>query len=326
MDAFLFAVDAVLPLILMVALGYLAKRAGLIPEEITKHLNRLVFRILLPCNLFLNVYGIEDIGSVRLGYVWYVIGGTLVILLLALPAVAVVTRDGGQRGTLVQAIFRSNYALIGIPVATALAGQEGAVAASLLSAFIIPCFNVLAVICLTVYGDGGRADIKKILVGILKNPLIGSIAAACACLGVRALLAHLGISFRLSDITPVYSVLGQLSKTATPIALLTLGAQFSFSAIPELKRQILFGTLLRTVAVPAVGLGVACLLGCFTQGEMGALVAVFATPVAVSTVPMAQEMGADTRLAGQLVVFSTLASGATIFLCSFLLRAVGIFS
>ena len=83
---------------------------------------------------------------------------------------------------------------------------------------------------------------------------------------------------------------------------------------------------MRTVAVPALGIGFAYLLGGFTAGEMATFVAVFATPVAVSTVPMAQEMGADTRLAGQLVVFSTLASALTIFLFSFALRALGVFA
>ena len=325
MDALLFATGAVLPIVLLVALGYLLKQVGMIPETMPKQLNRLVFRVLLPCHLFLNIYRIDDLTSIEPGYILYVLGFTLVFLFLALPAVLATTKVPGERGALSQAIFRSNYALIGIPLATSLFGEEGAIVATLLSAFIIPLFNILAVITLTVFGDGGRVSIKRILLGIVKNPLILSIAIGCLVLGVRALLVRAGVAFRLSDITPVFSVAEQLSRCATPIALLSLGAQFSFSAIPTLKRQIVVGTLLRTLVLPILALGLAYLLGCFRGAHFAAFVAVFATPVAVSSVPMAQEMGADTRLAGQLVVFSTLVSGITIFLYSLVLRAIGIF-
>ncbi len=325
MEAFLFAITAVAPIVLTVALGYFLKCIGIIPEGIPPHLNRLVFRVLLPCNLFLNVYGITDLGSIGLGYVAYVLGATLVIFLLSIPITIATTRDADKRGALMQATVRSNYALIGIPLATSLFGQEGAVVATILSAFAIPFFNVLAVISLTVFGKGGKVDLARIGKGILKNPLIISIALGFVALGVRAIFDHTGISFRLSDITPVYRVASQLSACATPIALLSLGAQFSFSAVPALRREIIVGVAVKTVAVPLLTLTVAYLFGCFTGAHFAAFVAIFATPVAVASVPMAQEMGADSRLAGQLVIFSTLVSSVTIFLFSFLLKAIGIF-
>ena len=326
MSSFLFALKAVSPIVLAVALGYFLKRIGIIPEEITKHLNRLVFRVFLPCNLFLNVYSITDLGSISLLYVVYVLAATLVIFLLSIPVALLTTKEGARRGVLMQGAIRSNYALIGIPLATSLFGQEGAIVATVLSAFAIPFFNVLAVITLTVFGkDTERVSLLKIGKGILKNPLIISIACGFLVLGVRALLAHLGITFRLSDITPVYRVAEQLSACATPVALLSLGAQFSFSAVPALRREILVGVSVKTVAVPLLTLSVAYLIGGFTGAHFASFVAIFATPVAVASVPMAQEMGADSRLAGQLVIFSTLVSAVTIFLFSFALKAIGIF-
>lgn len=325
MEAFLFAITAVAPIVLTVALGYFLKCIGIVPEGVAPHLNRLVFRVFLPCNLFLNVYGIEDLGSIGLGYVAYVLGATLVIFLLSIPVALVTTRDGDKRGALMQATIRSNYALIGIPLATSLFGQEGAVVATVLSAFAIPFFNVLAVITLTVFSKGGKVDLLRILKGILKNPLILSIALGFVTLGIRAILESAGIAFRLSDITPIYKVASQLSACATPVALLSLGAQFSFSAVPALRREILVGVTAKTVIVPLITLTVAYLFGCFSGAHFAAFVAIFATPVAVASVPMAQEMGADARLAGQLVIFSTLVSSVTIFLFSFVLKAIGIF-
>ena len=67
------------------------------------------------------------------------------------------------------------------------------------------------------------------------------------------------------------------------------------------------------------------MIGGFNAAHFAAFVGVFATPVAVSSVPMAQEMGADSNLAGQLVVWTTLISSVTVFLCTYLLRVIGVF-
>ena len=326
MTSLIFALNAVLPIVVIAVVGYLCKRVGLISVTTAKAMNKIVFRLLLPCMLFLNVYKIESLADFDFGYIWFALVLTLVFFLVGIPLCLLVTGQNRQRGPLLQAIFRSNYALIGIPLATSLYGEEGSIVATLLSAFSIPLYNVLAVICLSVFGDGERIDVKKILLGIVKNPLIGSIALGGVCLAVRALLQQSGIAWRLTDLSPVYSVVEQLAATATPVALLALGAEFELSAVPTLKKQILFGTLMRVIAVPTVALLAAYLVGGFTGAHFAAFVALFATPVAVSSVPMAQEMGADSGLAGQLVVWTTIVSAFTIFFFSFLLKAIGIFA
>ena len=144
---------------------------------------------------------------------------------------------------------------------------------------------------------------------------------------MRAALVNLSVEFRLSDIEPLYKVLGYLSGLATPLALISLGIQFEFSAIKELKKEIIFGTVARTVVVPTIGLSVAYFFfrDVFSGAHFAAFVALFATPLAVSTVPMTQEMNGDSSLAGQIVVWSTLVSGFTIFLVAFILKSVGVF-
>lgn len=328
MDSLLFALEAVAPIILMVVIGYLIKKCGLLTADMAKVINKLVFRIFLPVMLFLNVYKIDGLASIEFDYILYAILATVLIFALAIPAVMGITNRGDRRGALLQACFRSNYALIGIPLAASLFGQEGVSVATLLSAASIPLFNVLAVISLSLFGKGEqKPDKKKILLGIVQNPLIQSILLGLLVLLIRANLQAHEIAFRLTDIGPVYTVLGYLSNLATPLALLMLGVQFEFSAVRELKREILFGTAVRAVLVPLLGLGVAFLFfrDRFDGAKFAALVALFATPVAVSSVPMAQEMGADHTLAGQLVVWTTLVSAVTVFIASFLLKLADIF-
>lgn len=321
MDSLIFALNAVAPIVIMVAIGYILKRIGFMSADFSKQANKLCFRVFLPVMLFMNVYKIEDIGKIELDYIIYVIIAVVALFLLSFPLVHIATRKRECRGVLAQAAFRSNYALIGIPLAESLFGEAGVAVATLLSAVVIPLFNVLAVVCLSVYREG-RPRIKKIILDILKNPLIQSIA-----LGIIVLAVRRYTDFRLSDITAVYKTLTYLSSLATPLALLVLGAQFEFSTVKALRREIVWGSLMRCVMVPILGLGAAYLFfrDRFAGAHFAAFVAVFTTPLAVSSVAMAQEMDGDVKLAGQLVIWTTLISAFSTFVASFLLRAAGIF-
>lgn len=328
MQSFLFALNAVAPIILMVAVGYFLKRLGFMNEDFVKKGNKLGFRLFLPVMLFMNVYKIEDISSVDMGYIVYAMAALAVIFAISIPLVMVGTKRRDCRGVLLQSVFRSNYALIGIPLAGSLFGAQGEAVATLLSAVLIPAFNILAVISLSVFNaDGKRVSAWKIILGVLKNPLIQGIAAGAAVLIVRGIFKANGISFRLSELDAIYKVLGYLAAIATPLALLILGAQFEFSAVKGLGREIIFGSVMRNFVVPTLGVGVAYLFfrDSFSGAHFAAFVAMFGTPVAVSSVAMAQEMGGNTELAGQLVVWTTVFSAISVFLASLLLRIAGVF-
>ncbi len=328
MDALLFAINAVMPIIIMVALGYMLKRTGFINEQFSLTANKLVFRVCLPCALFLGVYRIQAAADISLGFVLYAVLAEAAVVLISLPCIIAMCRRRERRGVLLQAAFRSNFALLGLPLAGALAGEGGVAGASLLSVVYIPMINILSVIVLSVYGNTKKSPSpKSIIAEILKNPLIRGVLAGVGVLCVRALLEMHSVGFRLSDISVVYKTIETLSSMATPMALLVLGARFEFSAVSELKREIILGTFLRTVFAPLFGIGIAFLFfrDSFTGAHFAAFVCAFATPVAVASVPMSQEMGGDFRLAGQLVVWTTLVSSLTLFLLSYLLRSAGVF-
>ena len=325
MSDILFAINATAPIVLMVVVGYFLKKLGLLEASVGKALNKLVFRVFLPAMLFLNMYKIESLADIDFTFVWYTMGATLLLFAVAIPTVSLMTKENPKRGALLQSVFRANYALVGIPLATSLFGERGSMMATVLSAFIVPLFNMLAVLGLCIFSPDKKPSVKRVLVGIVKNPLIQSIAAGFVALGIRAIFVRLGISFRLTDIQPVYKTLNNLSSVATPLALLVLGAQFELSAIPELKKYIAFGVAVRNFLVPLLGIGAAYLFGCFEGAHFATFVAVFCTPVAVSSVPMAQEMDADVSLAGQLVIWSTVFSAISIFLASYFLKAISVF-
>lgn len=330
-DAFIFAANSVLPIVILISLGYVLKRVGLLTKGFLDVGNKLTFRVLLPVMLFCNVYGINSISDINPVFVIYGVIGVLAVFLLAVPVCCAFTKDGAKRGTLIQAVFRSNYAIIGIPLAASLFGDKGAAAAGVMSAFCVPLFNILAVITLTVFNNSSekhRVDVRKVLLGVVTNPLIVGTVIGLVFLGIRELFVMWDIGFRLSDVTIVYKSLENIKSICTPFALLVLGGRFEFSAVTKLRKEIIFGTALRVAAVPILGLTGAYLIrDIFSlSGEhFAAYVGVFATPVAVSSAIMAKEMGGDDELAGQLVVWTSIVSTFTIFAIVTALVMLGIF-
>lgn len=328
-DAFVFAANAVFPIVLMIALGYVLKKTGLFSQDFLDTGNKLTFRVLIPALLYFNIYNIGSLGEINFGFILYGIAAVIGIFLTATVVTCLFTKEGGKRGALIQAAFRSNYAIIGLPLASALFGDKGAAAAGVMSAFCVPTFNILAVITLTIFNNDskkGKIDVKKIFLGIVKNPLIIGTVLGLITLAVRELFALCNIGFRLRNIEFLYKTLENLKSICTPFALLVLGGRFEFSAVKRQLRYIVFGTLIRTVAVPVIGLAVAYYFIPGLSGEHYATyIAVFATPVAVASAIMAKEMKADDELAGQLVVWTSLVSTVTIFIYVVFFRSMGIF-
>ena len=157
------------------------------------------------------------------------------------------------------------------------------------------------------------------LLGIAKNPLLIAVAIGMVFLGIRelqwAMFGEVVFSFS-RDLKFLYTAVNNLKNFATPFALLVLGGQFEFSAVKGLLKEIVAGTVWRIVLAPLLGLGVAALLSSrmgWGVNEFPGLVALFGSPVAVSSAVMAGAMGSDEQLATQLVVWTSIFSIVTIF-------------
>ena len=86
---------------------------------------------------------------------------------------------------------------------------------------------------------------------------------------------------------------------------------------------VLLMLLIRLVLLPVVMVSFAYAIG-LRGVELFLILMIFGTPVATSSYPMAQNMGGDGQLAGQLVFVSTVASLATIFAFIFTLSRLGL--
>ena len=333
---FVTAFNAVLPILLLILLGYFLKKRKFLSGDFLKIGNKLVFRVCLPAMLFINVYDIDSFASIHWDMVIYCMAAVLGIFILGLVTALVGTPVPERKGVLLQCTFRSNFAIIGLPLAGALGGDEAMAVAAVVSAFTIPLFNILGVISLSMFveksGDG-KHSVKKVMLGILKNPLIIGVLLGMLCLVIRAVQTRfLGspVFTMKNQVYFLYKVLSNLKSIASPLALIVLGGQFEFSAVRGLRREILIGTFWRVILAPVLGIGCALLLSKHTgvlqcgSGELPALIALFGSPVAVSSAIMAGEMKNDEQLATQLVVWTSICSIGTIFAQVCILMQAGI--
>lgn len=326
MDILWFAINAIAPIVILIMLGYVLKRIKFLDEGWFKKGNKFVFRVCLPVLLFMNVYNIESLSEIDWSVVMYAELIILLVFILGLILVRYTIPEDKQKGVILQCVFRSNYAIIGIPLAESLGGAEAMGIASVLSAFSIPTFNILAVIALTMYNkdeNGQKKGLGDTLKAIATNPLILGVVSGLIVLVIRELIplnVDGTLAFSIKENIPfLYTALSNLSKISSPLALIVLGGQFDFAAVKDLRKQIVIGTAARVVVVPLLAISTAFLLSTYTDvldfgaSVYPALIALFGSPVAVSSAIMAQEMENDGVLAGQLVVWTSIASIFTIF-------------
>ena len=325
----LFTCNAILPVILIILLGYFLKVKGFFTKEFLKIGNWTVFHVCLPVMLFKNIAEIENISDIRLDVAAYALLAILLLVLLGYFLTRLVP-DAKQKGVIHQCAFRSNFALIGVPLAELLGGSSGVATAAILSTFSIPVFNIMAVVVLSMYKDGKTSvNWKKIIKDICHNPLINGVFLGLLALPIRLLAERFGWNSIFADITFPSTIISYLSRAATPLALLVLGGQFEFQKVGEYKRQLVMGVLARNVMAPLVGITPALVLtlcGVLNFGPevFSGLIALFGTPIAVASAIMAEAMDNDGQLAAQLVVWTSLISMLSLFVIIFLVRACGL--
>ena len=296
-------------------LGYLlVNYTSLADRKLTKQTNAIVFKIFLPCMLFYNVYQ-SDIGAEihsRIKLCIWAAGGLLILFVLLCLIVPKVVKQENQQGVVIQGIFRSNYVIFGVAVVQNMYGVKSTTTAAILSAILVPMYNFLAVVALSIFGEKREAEWKKIILDIVKNPLIIS--------------SVLGIIFSLLGIrlpTAVDTTVQDLAKLSTPIAFMILGGDLDFSKVKGNLKVASVVLTIKLVILPLIMIPMIVMMGYRDADLLSGLLA-YQTPVAVSSYIMAQQAGADGQLAGQLVVFSSVLSIFTLFVTILILRTIGL--
>ena len=301
---------ALFPLYFYMATGAVLRKMKILKTEDLPRMNALLFRSFLFFSLFNNVRNANFSGmdSGRL----LLFGGAAVLFLFTLYMLIVprIIHDRKQAPVAVQAMFRSNFVLLGLAYAEQLCGPENIGPVSLLMSIVVPLFNLLAV-CTFEFLRGGRIHVGRVLLKIIKNPLI-----IASILG--ALCAFCRVQF------PEYldKPMKALGSAATPFAMVLVGASLTLKSIAKNRKLVLVVSAVRLILSPLLVVPAAVLLG-FRDAALIGIMTATAAPTAVVSVAMSYELGGDGELAAQIVATTSLLSLLTMFLWVLALRGMG---
>ncbi len=303
----------VLPVFLVIGLGFSLKRTGLVNSEFLFNLNRLIYYIALPALLFYKIATADFFVSFNGALLSGLVVSILAVFLLSYGYGSFRKYRPAVQGAFCQGAFRGNLAYIGLAIVYNAYGEEGFAVAGILLGFLVPLLNFLSVVALTLpqrrdsYQLGGFWLIKQIVC----NPLI---------------LASFGgiiwsfLAFPLPQI--VDRAFGIVTGMSLPLALIAIGASFSFRKLRGDLAIAALSTCLKIVVLPVLAGGLVYFLGVRGK-ELAIGVMLAGTPTATAAYIMAQQLKCDAELAGAIIMLSTLCSLFTYTLALYLLKFVG---
>jgi len=309
---FLICLNGILPIFLLILAGNVFKRIKFIDDGFASKANNLVFNAAIPCVLFYDISTTNIKSQFDLKLVSAAIGATVIMFFIAFLLSLAVTKENKKRAAFAQGVFRSNYAILGIPLTKALFEESIAANASVILAISIPLFNVLAVILLTGF-LGKKRGIGGVLAGVAKNPLI--IAAA---LGVLVSI------FKIPIPEFIMKTIFYIAQMCTPLSLIVIGASFTAQKAKGTVLLSVVASFIKTFIVPALFVYPAYLYG--VEGpKLGVLFIFLAAPAAVSSYVMTRNMGGDYDLVSNIIMISTAMSFFSFFIGMMIMKTIGIF-
>lgn len=304
MNSFSVAVTSVTPFLIYMGLGWLMRRLGWVDVLFLRRLNTVSFKTFFPPMMFYCIYQLE---GRDLHINWLFIACALIALAVVVAGLLLVVprleSENSKRGVIIQAVYRTNIVFFAMPLTESVFGAGSLVPSALLVSIVVPTYNVLAVVILEYY-HGTSPSPGRLALSMVKNPLI---------LGFLTGFAFYFLQIRLPEC--IESPVIALANLAIPLALIALGGTIRLNETKANMRYLAPVLTVKMVVLPAISLIVFSMLPLgLAPVERFLLLVMFAAPIASASYPMAENMGGDGTLAGELVAVSSGISIITLFL------------
>lgn len=312
MSNLIYSINATLPIFLLIILGKVLKTTKIINDEFTKTADRYVFRIALPALLFSDLTE-NNVGSVFDGkYVLFCFSVTIFSIAVLWGLTEKFMKNEEQKGAFIQGSYRSSAAILGLAFINNMYDSVGM--APLMIIGCVPLYNIFAVIILTLKGDNGgkKPNMKETFINVMKNPILLSILIALP-------FALLNLHFP----SFVNKAIGSVANTATPLALISIGASFEGKKALKKMKPTLLASFIKLILLASLFLPLAVFFG-YRNQELMALLVMLGSPTTVSSYIMAKNTGNDGILTSSIIVLTTLLSSLTLTLWIFVLKSFGV--
>lgn len=312
MSNLIYSINATLPIFLLIILGKVLKTTKIINDEFTKTADRYVFRIALPALLFSDLTE-NNVGSAFDGkYVLFCFSVTIFSIAVLWGLTEKFMKNEEQKGAFIQGSYRSSAAILGLAFINNMYDSVGM--APLMIIGCVPLYNIFAVIILTLKGDNGgkKPNMKETFINVMKNPILLSILIVLP-------FALLNLHFP----SFVNKAIGSVANTATPLALISIGASFEGKKALKKMKPTLLASFIKLILLAGLFLPLAVFFG-YRNQELMALLVMLGSPTTVSSYIMAKNTGNDGILTSSIIVLTTLLSSLTLTLWIFVLKSFGV--
>lgn len=283
-----------LPLFVLIGMGYGLKRLRILGPEFSTELNKLVYYVVIPALLFSSAKDVDlgnraDLGA-SLAYILTVVasvGITALIGFLFPPA---------QRGAFAQASFRSNLAYVGVAVTAQVFTDAALPTMALIVSGGVVIHAVATIVVLHAYhAESGKGDLLRLLRLVVRNPIIIAVAAGLLVSGLDLRLPYfLGEPIEL------------LRRMSLPTVLITIGLRIHFSEMSPRLGALSAIVLYKLFLMPVIGFLIFRFLLGGTGEELMVLTVVCGMPTAITAQSFAGAMDADESLTAAAVSVTTL--------------------
>ncbi|MBD97902.1 AEC family transporter [Candidatus Marinamargulisbacteria bacterium] len=295
MALFVSVFKLIAPIFIIVSLGAFLRYRGMLTDRFVTTASQLVFQTAMPALIFLKISNAPLHELTNLTLMWVSLS---VFATYSLGLMFMSRYYPAHQAVFIQAGFRSNFGIIGLSIAWLLWGTIGLSKAALLLAVVSPLYNVSSIIIFNYYNS--QASGPGYWESFVKTPLLWG--------------ALLGIVFAYYswEVPPVAEqTLQHISALALPLALIGIGATCTKETIRSLSRIHAVVCLLKLVIAPALAVSIGIAMG-LTGMDLGIVFLLMATPTAVASFIVAQTFSTDAKLAGSLVVVTTILSSITL--------------
>ena len=314
MSIIILTINTVLPVFLIVLLGLILKKVRILDDDYIKVSSNLAFKVALPTLCFLKIATTRFYSYFNLELIGFIYSCTILsFLMLWLFSKPIIHKDE-DRAVFIQGAFRSNFAIVGFAIILNTLGPEALSIAAIILAFIMPLYNVLSVVALSIptHKIPGN-NLKKTAYGIMTNPLILAVIAA--------------LPFSVFQIELPYILLKSaeyLSSLALPLALLSIGGSLVLNISKRERYWVSLASCIKIIIIPILFTLIAYKMG-YTGTHLGVLFILFGCPSAVVSFAMAEAMNCNGKMASSIITVTTFGSIITVSAGIIVGKSAGIF-
>lgn len=311
MSTFIKSIELSSPLLLLIALGYFIKRIKMVNEEVSVDLSKIVLNILLPVNIFLNIYDSDFETAFNGKLVATIVLANILLTIVSIGFVHLFTKDHRSLSAMMQVCVRGNHSIFGIPLGISICGNIVGAPMSILSGILSGIYSIYAIFLFEYYQTTNKNKLSVVL-NVLKTPLTLSVI--------------FGILFNVLRINIpeiCYTTLSYMSKSLTGISLINIGISFNFAIDKNCVKLLIPSVLYKILIMPALSTTLGALLG-FRNENLVIILVLSAVPVALACFPTANCYDTDLELTKAATVYSHVGCALTIPLMLSIVKILGL--